>query len=334
MAPTLTSSPSVGLPGIARVGTAGRFRYRSSEGDWVVDPVLVDRIHRLAVPPAWTDVWISEQLGARVQATGRDARGRKQYRYSAAFRRAREADKFSALTEFARVLPRLRRAVQRDLRRRGLPREKVLATVVALLEETRIRIGNREYAEANHSYGLTTLRPQQVIVEGDIVRFVFRGKSGRRHRVMLEDHRLARIVAQCRAVPGQDLFQYAAPDGTWVPIRSDDVNAYLRDVTRSDITAKEFRTWSASVLALSLLRAGAEPAAVGRRSALGRAIQTVADELGNSPIVSRASYIHPRVISGYLSEGLDVVPTRRGMGWLSADERRLVALLEQSASAR
>jgi DNA topoisomerase-1 len=246
---------------MTRVRGANGFRYRASDGSWIVDPVVLDRIRRLAIPSAWTDVRISDQPGARLQATGRDARGRKQYRYAAAFRRSREADKFADLAEFGRVLPRLRRRVDRDLRRRGLPREKVLATVVALLEATRIRIGNREYAEANHSYGLTTLRPQQVIVEGGTVRFVFRGKSGRRHRIVLEDHRLARIVARCRAVPGQDLFQYAATDGAWVPIRSDDVNSYLRDVTGSDITAKEFRTWSASVLALSLLRAGFEPTA-------------------------------------------------------------------------
>ena len=326
------ASPAVLAPlGIIRVRGANGFRYRASDGSWIVDPVVLDRIRRLAIPPAWTDVRISDQPGARLQATGRDARGRKQYRYAAAFRRSREADKFADLAEFGRVLPRLRRRVDRDLRRRGLPREKVLATVVALLEATRIRIGNREYAEANHSYGLTTLRPQQVIVEGGTVRFVFRGKSGRRHRIVLEDHRLARIVARCRAVPGQDLFQYAATDGAWVPIRSDDVNSYLRDVTGSDITAKEFRTWSASVLALSLLRAGFEPEAAGQRSVLGRAIQTVAKELGNSPIVCRTSYIHPRVIAGYLSENLDVAPTRRGMGWLSADERRLVALLDRTA---
>lgn len=327
----MAAPPTFGRPGITRVRIASRVRYRASEGEWIVDPVVLDRIRSLAVPPAWTDVWISEQPGARLQATGRDARGRKQYRYADAFRRSREADKFAALADFGRVLPRLRRRVDRDLRRRGLPREKVLATVVAILEATRIRIGNREYAQANHSYGLTTLRPQQVIVEGGTVRFVFRGKSGQRHRIVLEDHRLARIVARCRAVPGQDLFQYASTDGTWLPIRSDDVNGYLRDVTGSDITAKEFRTWSASVLALALLRAGSEPAVAGRRSVLGRAIRTVAEGLGNTPIVCRTSYIHPRVISGYLADDLDVAPTRRGMGWLSADERRLVALLERAA---
>ena len=259
-------------------------------------------------------------------------RGRKQYRYHPAFRRARENDKFDGLAEFGRVLPALRRRVDRDLRRRGLPREKVLATTVAILEATRIRIGNRKYAEANHSYGLTTLRSQQVAVEGSTVRFVFRGKSGRRHRLELHDRRLASVVARCRAAPGRELFQYQSPDGSWVAVRSDDVNDYLRDATASDITAKTIRTWSASVLALRVLRDG-KPSELPARSRLGQAIATVAAALGNTPPVTRASYIHPGVIDWYLDGGVAAEPdlgqSVRGSRWLSADERRLIDLLER-----
>ncbi|HEY7827391.1 MAG TPA: hypothetical protein VIB99_04100, partial [Candidatus Limnocylindrales bacterium] len=229
---------------------------------------------------------------------------------------------------------RLRRTVDRDLRRRDLPREKVLATTVAILEATRIRIGNRKYAEANHSYGLTTLRPQQVVVEGSMVRFVFRGKSGRRHRLELHDRRLARVVGRCRAAPGRELFQYATPAGEWVAIQSDDVNTYLRDVTGRDITAKTIRTWAASVLALRALRAGDPAQTASPRSVLGQAIKTVAGALGNTPPVTRASYIHPDVIDWFLDGGSEAGPdlsrSPRGSRWLSADERRLIALLEQA----
>jgi len=317
---------------ITRVRAGRGFRYRLADGSWLGNRQELARIRALAIPPAWTDVSISDRPRSRIQATGYDARGRKQYVYDPAYRRSQDARKFRALREFGEVLPRLRRQVSRDLRRRGLPREKVLATVVAVLEATRMRIGNEEYASANHSYGLTTLRPQQVSVAGGTVRFVFKGKSGRRHRIVLEDRKLARLVARCRAAPGQELFQYAADDGTWVPVRSDDVNDYLRDVTGSDITAKAFRTWSASVLALTLLASETDAAPAGRRSIVRRAVETVAAALGNTPTVCRDSYIHPHVLSCYLADDLDVVPTRRGMGWLSADERRLLALLERAAA--
>lgn len=316
-------------PGIIRLPAGRGFAYRGPDGAPLRDPVELERIRALAVPPAWSDVWISVQPGARVQATGRDRRGRLQYRYHPAFRRSREAEKYAGLVEFGRMLPRLRRRVDRDLRRRGLPREKVLAGVVAILEATRIRIGNREYAEANHSYGLTTLRPQQVSVDGVTARFVFRGKSGRRHRILLEDARLARFVARCRATPGRELFQYAAPDGSWVPVRSDDVNDYLREVTRADITAKSIRTWSASVLALRLLRGGGEADKGTSRSVLGHAIRTVAEALGNTPTVARASYVHPEVIEWYLDAEPEPNVSARGSGWLSVDERRLIALLSR-----
>lgn len=322
--------------GIARVNrdTSGEmgalaFDYVAADGAVINDAAEIDRIRRLAIPPAWTDVWISDQPGARLQATGRDRRGRKQYRYHPAFRRARETSKFESLADFGHVLPALRRHVDRDLRRRGMPREKVLATTVAILEATRIRIGNRKYAEANHSYGLTTLRPQQVIVEGSTVRFVFRGKSGRRHRLELHDRRLAAVVARCRAAPGRELFQYATPAGEWIALRSEDVNSYLRAVTGSEITAKTIRTWSASVLALRVLHDGNASEAAAPRSALGQAIKMVAAALGNTPPVTRASYIHPAVIDWYLDAGPDPGPSRRGSRWLSIDERRLIALLEQ-----
>jgi DNA topoisomerase-1 len=313
-------------PDIARVRVGrGRFRYQRPDGTWIKDVAELERIRQLAIPPAWSDVSISDKSRARVQATGRDSRGRLQYRYHPAFRRSRDAQKFAGLVEFGRLLPRLRRRVDRDLRRRGLPRDKVLAGVVAILEATRIRIGNREYAEANHSYGLTTLLPQQVMVDGDTARFVFRGKSGRRHRVVLEDARLAHFVARCRSTPGYELFQYEAPDGSWEPVRSDDVNAYLREATGADFTAKSIRTWSASVLALQLLRSGRrEPSS---RSAVGRAIQVVADALGNTATVSRSAYVHPDVIKWYLDQAPDPGIVTRGAPWLSTDERRLIALL-------
>ena len=297
-----------GITRVARRADA-TFDYLAADGSRIDDAAELERIRRLAIPPAWTDVWISDQPEARLQATGRDRRGRKQYRYHPAFRRARESVKFESLIEFGRVLPKLRRTVDRDLRRRDLPREKVLATTVAILEATRIRIGNRKYAEANHSYGLTTLRPQQVLVEGSTVRFVFRGKSGRRHRLELHDRRLARVVGRCRAAPGRELFQYATPSGEWVAIQSDDINAYLRATTGRDVTAKTIRTWAASVLALRALRAGNSAQATSPRSVLGQAIKTVAAALGNTPPVTRASYIHPQVIDWYLDGGSEARPT-------------------------
>jgi DNA topoisomerase-1 len=322
------SRPGSIRPGITRVRVrGGGFRYQRPDGTWIKDVAELERIHQLAVPPAWIDVWISDKPRARVQATGRDSRGRLQYRYHPAFRRSRDAQKFAGLVEFGRLLPRLRRRVDRDLRRRGLPRDKVLAGVVAILEATRIRIGNREYAEANHSYGLTTLLPQQVMVEGDTARFVFRGKSGRRHRVVLEDARLAHFVARCRSTPGHELFQYETQDGTWEPVRSDDVNAYLREATGGDFTAKSIRTWSASVLALQLLRSGRRANEPRPRSAVGRAIQVVADALGNTPTISRSAYVHPDVIDWYLDQAPDPGIATRGAPWLSTDERRLIALL-------
>ncbi len=246
--------------------------------------------------------------------------------------------KFDLLLEFGRVLPKLRRTVDRDLRRRNLPREKVLATTVAILEATRIRIGNRKYAEANHSYGLTTLRPQQVTIDGATLRFVFRGKSGRRHRLEVHDRRLAQVVRRCRAAPGRELFQYAASDGEWIAVRSEDVNRYLQAVTGRDISAKTIRTWAASVLALRVLAEGNQAGAAPPRSVLGQAIGAVAAALGNTPAVSRASYIHPGVIDWYLEGAsgarVDLGPSPRGSKWLSMDERRLIALLEQHRRVR
>jgi DNA topoisomerase-1 len=325
-----TLHPTVGISRVARPADAGpaSFDYLARDGSVIDDRAVLERIRRLAIPPAWTDVWISERPAARLQATGRDARGRKQYRYHRDFRAAREQSKFAALVEYGRALPAIRRQVDHDLRRRGLPREKVLATTVAVLEATRIRIGNRKYAEANHSYGLTTLRPQQVEVEGGTVRFVFRGKAGRRHRIALHDRRLATVVARCRAAPGQELFQYVGPDGDWAAIHSQDVNDYLRAISGSEVTAKSIRTWSASVLALRALREGKDSEPASPRSALGQAIRTVADALGNTPPVARASYVHPEVIDWFLRTDAKAGPSRRGSRWLSADERQLLSLLE------
>ncbi len=320
--------------GISRVpGAAGRagrksFDYLRPDGSVIKDAAEIRRIRRLAVPPAWADVWISDRPSARLQATGLDQRGRKQYRYHSDFRSARDASKFASLLDYGRVLPAIRRQVDHDLRRHGLPREKVLATTVAILEATRIRIGNRQYAEANHSYGLTTLRPQQVVVDGATVRFVFRGKSGRRHRMAFHDRRLAAVVARCRAAPGRELFQYSAPDGDWAAIHSEDVNDYLRAISGGEVTAKTIRTWSASVLALRVLREGKDSELASPRSVLGQAIKTVAVALGNTPPVARASYVHPSVIDWFLEGDAEADLSRRGSRWLSPDERQLLTLLE------
>jgi len=259
------------------------------------------RIRALAIPPAWTDVWISPDPRGHLQATGRDARGRKQYRYHARWRAVRDEDKYGRLAEFGRALPAIRRRIGRDLGRAGLPREKVLAAVVKLLETTFIRVGNAEYARDNHSYGLTTMRDAHVRVSGSTVRFIFRGKSGIRHELELDDRRLARIVKRCRDLPGQELFQYLDERGRVVDVGSEDVNAYLKDITGTDFTSKDFRTWAGTVLAATLLRV-AEPstsAAAGKRAVV-RAIDEVARRLGNTRAVCRKCYIHPAVVEAYL----------------------------------
>jgi DNA topoisomerase-1 len=277
----------------------------AASGRVLTDPRTVARIRSLAVPPAWTDVWICPDPGGHIQATGRDAKGRKQYRYHHRWRETRDETKYDRLMDFGRSLPRIRERVQRDLGRRGLPREKVLATVVRLLEKTLIRVGNEEYARANRSFGLTTLNTRHVKVKGRRIHFRFRGKSGKTHEFGIEDAELSRIVKRCQDLPGQDLFQYEDERGRRYAVGSGDVNAYLAEASGGDFTAKDFRTWAGSVRAWwALAEAAPDTSARGRRLAVKRAIDEVARRLGNTPTTCRKAYVHPAVVESYVEGGL------------------------------
>ncbi|HEY7024722.1 MAG TPA: hypothetical protein VH371_07170 [Candidatus Limnocylindrales bacterium] len=289
-------------PGITRKRAGKGFSYRAPDGAIIRASDELARIRALAVPPAWTDVWICASARGHIQATGRDARGRKQYRYHSSWSRTRDEAKFERTIAFARALPRLRRRVARDLRRRGLPRDKVLAAVVRLLEMTLIRVGNEEYARQNSSFGLTTLRRRHAKVRGESVKFTFRGKSGVSHSVGIRDRRLARVVRQCQDLPGQRLFEYVDDDGHAQTVSSEDVNEYLRDAMKSDFTAKDFRTWAGTVLAIRALKPldGETPT----KARVKAAVAEVAQVLGNTPAVARSGYIHPAVIDAYLDGSL------------------------------
>jgi DNA topoisomerase I len=295
-------------PGYLRVIEGDDVRYEDAEGRAISDPDELRRIRSLAIPPAWTDVWICSDPDGHLQAVGRDARGRKQYRYHPDWRRARDEDKYGRMLRFARRLPRIREAVERDLARPGMPRERVLALIVRLLELTHMRVGNEEYAKLNRSYGLTTLRDRHAQVEGTHVRFRFRGKGGRQHEVGIRDRRLARLVRRIQELPGQHLFEYADDDGSRRPIRSDDVNAYLRSIAGTDVSAKDFRTWAGTVLAFRALHA--EPStgrqALARRRLKG-AIDQVAERLGNTATVCRTSYVDPVVVQAWEDGALERV---------------------------
>ena len=318
---------------------AGRgFAYVDSAGVTIRDPKRLAWFKRLAIPPAWTDVWICASKRGHLQATGRDARGRKVYRYHPRWRQVRDDFKFEHMIAFARALPAIRKRVAADLRRDGLPREKVLAAVVRLLERTRIRVGNEEYARENRSFGLTTLRDRHVAVSGSKVVFTFKGKSGREHTVPFTDRRLAPIVKRCQALPGQVLFQYLDEEGKRRTLSSDDVNAYLKEITGEDFTAKDFRTWAGTVVAArelaGLAAADSETAA---KKDIVRAIERVGESLGNTPKVSRNSYIHPAVTEAYLEgEVIRVVRAagsrRRGTSALTREEAALLALLRRRAA--
>ena len=289
-------------PGIARRRSGTGFSYRDPEGRTIRDREVIGRVRALAIPPAWTDVWICPWPNGHLQASGRDARGRKQYRYHARWHQRRGTDKFDRILEFSEALPRLRRRCDEDLGRRGLPREKVLAAVVRLLELTLIRVGNDEYARLNRSFGLTTLQDRHARIEGSALRFRFRGKSGQSHEVGLRDRRLAALVRRCQELPGQELFQFVDDAGEVRDIASDDVNAYIREASGGDFTAKDFRTWAGTVLAYRALRA-LQPGE-GEREAkrnVVEAIRQTADSLGNTPAVARGSYVHPAVLDAYLA---------------------------------
>ena len=287
-------------PGFTRRRSGRGFSYRDVDGRPIRDRETIERIRRIAIPPAWTDVWICPTPNGHLQATGRDARGRKQYRYHPRYRSRRDGAKFERLIAFAKALPRIREQVERDLARPGLPREKVVAAVVRLLELTLIRVGNDEYARLNRSFGLTTLRNRHAAVEGTEITFRFRGKSGQQHEVGLRDRRLAAVVRRCRDLPGQELFQYVGEDGVPHDIASDDVNAYLAGIAPG-ITAKEFRTWAGTVLAYRALRAiGKGSSAREKQRNIAAAIRATADNLGNTPAVARQAYVHPAVVDAYL----------------------------------
>lgn len=324
-------------PGIRRRRTSSGFRYSQPGGQRVRDGETLARIRSLAVPPAWTDVWICPSDDGHLQATGRDARGRKQYRYHPEWRKTRDENKYSRLVEFARVLPRIRRRVRRDLARRGMPREKVVAAIVRLLETTLIRVGNDEYARQNHSFGLTTIRNRHVRVRGGTVHFEFRAKSGVHRQVDLHDPRLARIVGRCQDLPGQELFAYVGDDGEVIDIGSSDVNDYLREASGRDFTAKDFRTWAGTALAAEALQEFKEfdSQAAAKRN-VTRAIERVARRLGNTKTVCRKCYVHPAVIDAYLDRTLAKSlqqrvesELRRSIAHLSAEEAAVLALLEE-----
>jgi DNA topoisomerase I len=320
-------------PGIVRRRSGRGFTYRAADGRRIRDPETLDRIKAIAIPPAWTDVWICPWPNGYLQATGRDARGRKVYRYHARYRRRRDDAKFGRLIAFAQALPAIRDRVDEDLARSGLPREKVLAAVVRLLELTLIRVGNDEYARLNKSFGLTTLRNRHAAVDGAAVTFRFRGKSGQQHEVGLRDRRLAGVVRRCRDLPGQELFQYVGEDGEPRDVASDDVNGYLADIA-PDVTAKDFRTWAGTVLAYRALRAlGKGSTDREKQRNVAAAIRETAENLGNTAAVARQAYVHPAVVDAYLDGRIRTAlvqaaeDTDQPPGATDPDEERAVVAL-------
>jgi DNA topoisomerase I len=297
-------------PGIVREGKPGAFRYRGPAGRLLRDAATLARIRKLAIPPAWAGVWICADESGHLQATGRDARGRKQYRYHARWRTARDENKYERLKDFVTALPAIRARVDLDLRRQGLPREKVLATVVRLLETTLIRVGNEKYARENGSFGLTTMRNRHLRLDGEHMQFEFRGKSGKSHRIAFSDARLAGIVRRCRELPGQELFQYLDEKDEPQPITSTDVNDYLSAASGGQpYTAKDFRTWAGTVLAAIALRQQPAPGSqASRKRHINDAVRMVAQKLGNTPAICRKCYIHPRVLDAYDAEDLTGLP--------------------------
>ncbi len=325
-------------PGISREMSEAGWVFRGPDGAAIEDERVIARINKLAIPPAYTAVWICRDPNGHLQAVGRDARGRKQYRYHARWRAVRDEAKFGKMLVFGRVLPAIRTRVRTDLGRHGLPREKVVAAIVALLEKTMMRVGSEEYARENKSFGITTLRNRHVKVGGKRLAFDFRGKHGIQHHIDLADPRLARVVARCRDLPGQDLFQFVDEDGQVHHVTSDDVNAYLREASGGEhVTAKDFRTWAATNLAALALAEfeGFDSQAKAKKN-LVAAVETVAKKLGNTPAICRKCYIHPGIFDGYLDGSLLEALKQRteeklaepGHG-LRAEEAAVMAFLDQ-----
>ena len=326
-----------GIQGIRRQRAGRGWIYFHPGGRRITDADVTRRLNSLAIPPAWTDVWICPDPDGHIQATARDARGRKQYRYHAQYREARDRSKFKRMLEFSEVLPRLRERIERDLRAKDLSRRQLLATVVRLLDRTLIRVGNDEYMRDNHSYGLTTLRRRHLTIDGSMLRFSFRGKSGVEHSIAVADPRLARIIQRCKSLPGEELFQYRDSSGRRHLISSDDVNDYLKEMSGRDISAKDFRTWGGTMLAAVELRRRGEGAS--RRETernIIAAIDAVAERLGNTRAVCRKYYVHPALIDAYrMGEMVPATPAgRKGRQRRGAALRRDEVLVLQFLQER
>lgn len=324
-------------PGIQRRRAGKHFSYVGLDGAPIRDEAALKRIKSLAIPPAWTDVWICPSPRGHIQATGRDAKGRKQYRYHPRWRGVRDETKYHRMLAFGQALPTIRARVNQDLGMRGLPREKILATVVCLLEATLIRVGNEEYARENHSYGLTTMEDRHVDVEGSMLEFHFRGKSGVEHVVDFRDKRVSRVIKKLRDLPGHHLFEYIDEQGEQQTIDSDDVNAYLQEITGEEFTAKDFRTWAGSLLAAQALQEfeSIDSEAQAKKNIV-HAIEQVAQRLGNTPSVCRKCYVHPEILNAYLEGAtLHTVKTEveremsESLADLGPEEAAVMALLQQ-----
>jgi len=328
-------------PGIARRKRGKTFYYVDADGDRIKDADTLARIRSLVIPPAWADVWICKQPLGHLQATGRDARGRKQYRYHPRWRSVRDESKYERMLKFGKALPAIRKAVDAALKLPGLPREKVLATIVYLLEATMMRIGNEEYARENKSFGLTTLRERHVRLDGTKVEFRFRGKSGVNHTVQVQDRRLANTIRRTLDLPGQELFQYVDDDGNPHTVGSADVNEYLQSIAGEDYTAKDFRTWSGTVLAaVALLEYEKYDSEAQAKKNIVQAIESVAKKLGNTPTICRKCYVHPAVIESYLDGTMLTALRERAKEELREDlhdlrpeEAAVLALLQQRLQA-
>jgi DNA topoisomerase I len=329
-------------PGIRRVKSGKGFKYVAPNGKTIRDPEVLARIKSLVIPPAWTQVWICPEADGHIQVTGRDQRGRKQYRYHPRFREIREETKYERMMQFAEALPAIRAKVDEDLGATGLTRDKVLATVVRLLEITLIRVGNEEYARENGSFGLTTMRTRHVDINGSTIEFHFRGKSGKEQAVKVQDRRLARVVQRCNDLPGEVLFQYVDEDGTRRSVESSDVNDYLRRISGAEFTAKDFRTWAATVLAAQALKelAAFDTKAAAKKNVV-EAVKNVASRLGNTPAVCRKCYVHPQIFDAYLDGALAQTLQRRAekelrenLPSLSSEEAAVLMLLRDRLAGK
>ena len=314
-------------PGLRRKPARGHgFNYLDTHGKPITDEKTLDRVRGLVIPPAWTDVWIAPTANGHIQATGRDARGRKQYRYHARWQAERGAGKYDRLLAFGRALPKLRKQVEADLARRGLPREKVLAAVIRVMEMTLIRVGNEEYAKQNKSFGLTTLRDRHAKIGAEKAVFEFKGKSGKVHSTGFSDRRLARVVKACQDIPGQRLFQYLDDDGHRHPVESADVNAYIRDALGDDFSAKDFRTWAGTVAAARALTMPECADLAASKRNVNTCVKAVAGLLGNTAAVARSAYIHPAILEAYAAGKLDLKPGKEDRAF----ELAVLRFLEQA----